>query len=94
MMTVMTAIEVEDLTKRFGHYTAVDHIDFKVEAGELFGFLGPNGAGKTTTVRGIIDERSFWHFLGQSSLSLMRSWWVYRRSARCHQLWQDPGQQR
>jgi len=51
MMTVMTAIEVEDLTKRFGHYTAVDHIDFKVEAGELFGFLGPNGAGKTTTVR-------------------------------------------
>ena len=51
MMTVMTAIEVEDLTKRFGHYTAVDHIDFKVEAGELFGFLGPNGAGKTTPVR-------------------------------------------
>jgi len=51
MMTVMTAIEVEDLTKRFGHYTAVDHIDFKVESGELFGFLGPNGAGKTTTVR-------------------------------------------
>ena len=51
MMTVMNAIEVEDLTKRFGNFTAVDHIDFKVEAGELFGFLGPNGAGKTTTVR-------------------------------------------
>jgi ABC-2 type transport system ATP-binding protein len=50
-MTVMNAIEVEDLTKRFGNFTAVDHIDFKVEAGELFGFLGPNGAGKTTTVR-------------------------------------------
>ena len=47
----MNAIEVEDLTKRFGNFTAVDHIDFKVEAGELFGFLGPNGAGKTTTVR-------------------------------------------
>ena len=51
MTTVLNAIEVEDLTKRFGNFTAVDHIDFKVEAGELFGFLGPNGAGKTTTVR-------------------------------------------
>jgi ABC-2 type transport system ATP-binding protein len=50
-MTVMNSIEVKDLTKRFGNFTAVDHIDFKVEAGELFGFLGPNGAGKTTTVR-------------------------------------------
>ena len=47
----MNAIEVEDLTKRFGSFTAVDHIDFNVEARELFGFLGPNGAGKTTTVR-------------------------------------------
>jgi ABC-2 type transport system ATP-binding protein len=54
MTTVLNAIEVEDLTKRFGNFTAVDHIDFKVEAGELFGFLGPNGAGKTTTVRMII----------------------------------------
>jgi len=50
-MTGLNAIEVEDLTKRFGNFTAVDHIEFKVEAGELFGFLGPNGAGKTTTVR-------------------------------------------
>jgi ABC-2 type transport system ATP-binding protein len=47
----MKAIEVEDLTKRFGNFTAVDQINFKVESGELFGFLGPNGAGKTTTVR-------------------------------------------
>jgi ABC-2 type transport system ATP-binding protein len=47
----VNAIEVEDLTKRFGNFTAVNHIDFKVGAGELFGFLGPNGAGKTTTVR-------------------------------------------
>jgi len=51
MITGANAIEVEDLTKRFGNFTAVDHVDFKVEAGELFGFLGPNGAGKTTTVR-------------------------------------------
>src|SRR2546421_2352770 len=39
------------LTKRFGTYIAVDHIDFKVERGEAFGFLGPNGAGKTSTMR-------------------------------------------
>ncbi len=47
----MNAIVVEDLTRRFGNFTAVDHINFTVEQGELFGFLGPNGAGKTTTVR-------------------------------------------
>ena len=46
-----TPIEVENLTKRFGEITAVDHISFKVKRGEIFGFLGPNGAGKTTTIR-------------------------------------------
>ena len=45
------AIEVEGLTKYYGDLLAVDHIDFKVGAGEVFGFLGPNGAGKTTTQR-------------------------------------------
>lgn len=45
------AIEVEDLTKRFGDFTAVDHISFKVRQGEIFGFLGANGAGKTTAMR-------------------------------------------
>ena len=50
----MNAIEVEDLTKRFGNFTAVNHIDFKVKSCELFGFLDPNGVGKTTTVRMII----------------------------------------
>ncbi len=44
-------IEAQGLTKRFGDFTAVDHIDFKVYKGECVGFLGPNGAGKTTTVR-------------------------------------------
>jgi ABC-2 type transport system ATP-binding protein len=39
------------LTKRYGKFTAVDHIDLVVPSGELFGFLGPNGAGKTTTFR-------------------------------------------
>jgi ABC-2 type transport system ATP-binding protein len=47
----MNAIEVEDLTKTYGDLLAVDHIDFQVHRGEVFGFLGPNGAGKTTTQR-------------------------------------------
>ncbi|TXT57536.1 MAG: ATP-binding protein [Candidatus Thorarchaeota archaeon] len=45
------AISVSELTKMFGDFTAVDHISFDVEQGEIFGFLGPNGAGKTTTTR-------------------------------------------
>ena len=45
------SIEVENLTKRFGEITAVDHVSFSVRRGEIFGFLGPNGAGKTTTIR-------------------------------------------
>jgi lipooligosaccharide transport system ATP-binding protein len=44
-------IEAHGLTKRFGEFTAVDSIDFRVERGETFGFLGPNGAGKTSTMR-------------------------------------------
>ena len=44
-------IEVENLTKRYGRTTAVDHVSFRVQKGEILGFLGPNGAGKTTTMR-------------------------------------------
>jgi ABC-2 type transport system ATP-binding protein len=44
-------IEVEDLTKAYGPVTAVDHVSFTVNPGEILGFLGPNGAGKTTTMR-------------------------------------------
>ena len=48
----MTAIiQASNLTKIFGKSTAVDHISFEVQQGEIFGFLGPNGAGKTTTTR-------------------------------------------
>jgi ABC-2 type transport system ATP-binding protein len=48
----MTAvIHASDLTKIFGKSTAVDHVSFEVQKGEIFGFLGPNGAGKTTTTR-------------------------------------------
>lgn len=41
----------ENLTRRFGNFTAVDHVSFSVEAGEIVGYLGPNGSGKTTTLR-------------------------------------------
>jgi len=44
-------IQVKDLTKRFGNFTAVDAISFEVSRGEIFGFLGANGAGKTTAMR-------------------------------------------
>ncbi|MFZ3353996.1 MAG: ATP-binding cassette domain-containing protein [Xanthobacteraceae bacterium] len=44
-------IEVRDLVRKFGSFTAVDHISFKVRRGEIYGLLGPNGAGKTTTFR-------------------------------------------
>lgn len=47
----MYAIKIENLTKQFNGFTAVDNISFVVESGELFGLLGPNGAGKTTTIR-------------------------------------------
>jgi drug efflux transport system ATP-binding protein len=45
------AVAVEDLVKRFGSFTAVDHISFEARKGEVFGFLGPNGSGKSTTIR-------------------------------------------
>ena len=44
-------IELRNLTKKFGNFTAVDNLTLKVEQGEFFGFLGPNGAGKTTTIK-------------------------------------------
>jgi len=49
--TPSPAVRVDSLTKRFGAFTAVDHVTFDVQPGEIFGFLGPNGAGKTTTIK-------------------------------------------
>ncbi|WP_028987364.1 ABC transporter ATP-binding protein [Thermicanus aegyptius] len=43
-------IQLEGLTKRYGEFTAVDHLDLSLKKGEIFGFLGPNGAGKSTTI--------------------------------------------
>ncbi len=57
----MNSIEVNNLTKKFGSFTAVDSVSFDVEKGEIFGFLGANGAGKSTTIRmlcGILEPTS------------------------------------
>ncbi|WP_114578664.1 ABC transporter ATP-binding protein [Saliphagus sp. LR7] len=51
----MAAIEINELTKRFGDVVAVDDLDLTVENGEIFGFLGPNGAGKSTTIDILLD---------------------------------------
>jgi ABC-2 type transport system ATP-binding protein len=50
-MTREPAIQVADLSKRFGKFVAVDRVSFEVRPGEVFGFLGPNGSGKSTTIR-------------------------------------------
>ena len=46
-----SVISVENLTKKYGEITAVDHATFEIPAGAITGFVGPNGAGKTTTIR-------------------------------------------
>ncbi|MFN8442794.1 MAG: ABC transporter ATP-binding protein [Caldilineaceae bacterium] len=64
-------IVVNDLTKKFGEFVAVDHVSFSVNEGEVFGWLGPNGAGKTTTIRmllGLLHPTSgSTHVLGLNS---------------------------
>jgi ABC-2 type transport system ATP-binding protein len=51
MDKIHNLVEVENLTKRFGSFTAVDHVSFEAHTGEVIGYLGPNGSGKTTTIR-------------------------------------------
>ena len=50
----MPALEIRNLVKRYGNFTAVDDVSLRVEAGDFFAFLGPNGAGKTTTINAIV----------------------------------------
>jgi drug efflux transport system ATP-binding protein len=51
MSNPVLPLEVQSLTKKFGNFTAVDHVSFTVQPGEVLGYLGPNGSGKTTTIR-------------------------------------------
>src|SRR3989338_4358701 len=55
----MNAVEVSNLIKHYGSFTAVDNISFSVKKGGFFGFLGPNGAGKTTTINSIVGLGKF-----------------------------------
>ncbi len=67
----MNTIEVIDLTKKFGDFTAVNKINFTVRQGEIFGFLGANGAGKSTTIRmliGVLAPTSGDAFVGGFSI--------------------------
>ena len=55
------SVDVQNLTKKFGDFTAVNDVTFRIPKGSIFGFLGPNGAGKSTTIRmllGIITATS------------------------------------
>src|SRR6187431_1083791 len=47
----LPVVYVDNLTRRFGNFVAVDHVSFEVNQGEVVGYLGPNGSGKTTTIR-------------------------------------------
>lgn len=70
----MNSIEAENLTRKFGNFTAVDHISFSVGEGEIFGFLGANGAGKTTAMKmlsGLLQPSS-----GKAQVA---GWDVYRQ---------------
>ena len=62
------ALQVKNVTKRFGTYTAVNQLDFTIPEGEMFGLLGTNGAGKTTTFRMIIG------LLNPTSGEIMLEW--------------------
>ena len=73
MTNMSSAVELSQVTKRFGKHVAVDHLDLTVPMGAVYGFIGPNGSGKTTTLRVILrifhpDEGDV-KVLGQERLS-------------------------
>ena len=66
-------LRINDLTKNYGSFTAVNHLTLHIPEGELFGFVGPNGAGKTTTIRivcGLLKASSGTVQIGGSSAAL------------------------
>ena len=69
-------LELENVTKRFGDFTAVDDVSLSIPRGSIYGFLGPNGAGKTTTIRMIFDiikpTSGYISILGASSALAVR----------------------
>jgi ribosome-dependent ATPase len=75
------AIEAEGLTRRFGDFTAVDHVSFRISRGEIFGFLGSNGSGKSTTMKmltGLLSPTSGWaklfgHPMGADDMETRRN---------------------
>jgi ABC-2 type transport system ATP-binding protein len=75
------SLEIDRVTKRFGHVTALDKLEFAVPRGAIFGFLGANGAGKTTTMRiclGILEaDEGEVRWNGTRSTDLARSTWGY-----------------
>ena len=77
----VVSLEVDRVTKRFGHVTALDRLEFAVPRGAIFGFLGANGAGKTTTMRiclGILEaDEGEVRWNGTRSTELSRSTWGY-----------------
>ncbi len=73
----MNALEIENISKRFGDFYAVKHLSFKIPEGSIYGLLGPNGAGKTTTIRMvmniIIPDEGFIKVLSQKMDESMKS---------------------
>jgi ABC-2 type transport system ATP-binding protein len=73
----MNALEIENISKRFGDFYAVKHLSFKIPEGSIYGLLGPNGAGKTTTIRMvmniIIPDEGFIKVLSQEMDESMKS---------------------
>lgn len=86
-------LEVKNLVKKFGNFTAVDGISFEIKEGEILGFLGPNGAGKTTTIYSILgliekdggDVRIFGKDLGKNRSELLEK--VNYSSAEFNLIW-------
>src|SRR5437660_6365542 len=68
----MSAVEIHEVTKTFGPFTAVDHLSLEVPRGCIYGFIGPNGSGKTTTLRMIMrilhPDRGHIRVLGEEGL--------------------------